>query len=186
MGYKLTTNPVKRQLHLLEQLAASRETLSIPTTNPRRLAYKIREAIAAAGEHSQYETLHSSISGRFKFREVTGAVIADCVEPDLPTIGMPIGEPSPSLPPARPEKKTLPDAATLIEVLAGALKFPDESELFFPGISLKTTERLKLYNWAEPKGWKYIDHSAGDGEGGLTLTKREVAEEILWTPEEDS
>jgi len=189
MGYDLSTNPIRRHLPQLEQLARSDVTLSFPADSPRRLAYKLRESINACQHHEQYVHLYDAIWTRFKFEEGLGAVIAKCLRKGD---GLIVGEglagegstsPPPVLTPTRPEKKTLPSALGLVEVLAGAIKFSDEEELYFPGVNLSNEEKPRLDKWALANEWKFIDHSALDGEGGLTLTKRNVSEDILWRAE---
>jgi hypothetical protein len=87
----------------------------------------------------------------------------------------------PEQPPEPPKKRTVTEASSLIDILAIAVQFHSDFELFFPNVELPEQEKLQLYNWTQDKpgvAWDFIDH----GEGGVTLTKQEVSDDIIWKP----
>jgi len=185
MGYNTSRATVQRHLPQLEQLKKAGEDgedMFFPTQIPRRLAHKLREALSAASKHKEYVELHTFIWPNFQFKEVKGGVMAlyiGSIEPVEDSIGETI---SSNNSPNRPLKKTLPDAVSLMDVVTQALTFPQETELYFPAATLEEGDKHKLKMWTEDKDWGFIDHSFGDDEGGLTLTKNDVEEEMLWTP----
>jgi hypothetical protein len=164
----------------LKQLAQARATLSFTTDDPKRLAYRLREAVAASGAHEEYADLYE-VNRHYKFKEEAHAVIA--IFFDSGVMGEPIG---PAIPRAIPEKKTMPGVFSFVDVLASCVKFGNEQELYFPDALVHPDEQKKLYEWCQTIGeWQYIDHTLGGGTG-LTLTKKELPEGIAWQPEEES
>jgi len=186
MGYNTSLATIKRHLPQLEQLkeAGERgENMFFPTQIPRRLAHKLREALSAAAKHKEFIEFHTLIWPNFQFKEAKGGVMALYIgdyEPVEDVVGETITIYSNS--PNRPLKKTLPDAVSLMDVVTQALTFTNETELYFPSATLEEDEKHKLAIWTEDKEWGFIDHSFGDDEGGLTLTKNDVEEEMLWKP----
>jgi hypothetical protein len=178
MGYSLTKHSVLRSLPQLKQLAKTRATLSFNTDDPKKFAYRLREAIAASGAHEEFAELYE-INQHYKFKEENGKVTAMYF--DMGALGEPIGESEVAT--ATRTKKEIPGVFDFMEVLATCLKNVNEHELYFPDAKLCSDEKYKLYMWCEPLDWTYIDHSHGGGTG-LTLTKDEIPEGIAWTPEE--
>jgi hypothetical protein len=84
--------------------------------------------------------------------------------------------------PRSPQKRSIPDALEYLEVLGAALKFPDEVELHFPNVVMLISDRRALLKWASANGWKYIDHEGA----GVTLTKKDVPNEVLWREEDEA
>lgn len=184
MGYTISRASVTRNKEQLEQLLKMKTTLVFrDVANPQKLAYKLREAIAAAAHYDEFKHL-AWLSTMYTFRTGVREVIAQYEILDIdPTIPMPerpgaeVEMPSKSIP--IPEKKTIPDAQGIMEVVGYVLKFPREQEIHFPNAVLMDEDRLKLHKWTQEQDWKYIDHD----EGGLTLTKRDIPKEVLWQPE---
>ena len=180
MGYNLTRHSVIRQLPQLEQLAQSKESLRFLTDEPRRLAYKIREAIHSCAAFPEFHHLHASIWPRFRLREVPQAVIAEYIgEKAHLSLATPMGQPlSHSQLDVAPQRKVLADPTTLLEVISSAISFDKTPELFFPNVKMSDGERLRLYKWTTQGEWLYIDHD----DGGLTLTQLEVEDGLAWEP----
>lgn len=178
MGYSLTRHSIIRNLPQLRQLAETRTTLRFPTDNPKRLAYKLREAVAACAAVEEYTHFFESINDNYKFREEGFAVVAEYFDVNASS-----ADPA-STPRAIPDKKIIAGISSLMDVLASAIKFSREAELFFPNAVLNFAEKATLYVWGEENGWSYIDHSRG-GNSGLTLTKKEIPEGVAWHPESE-
>lgn len=179
MGYNLSAHSVVRNLPQLETLAESKRTLRFPTAEPRRLAYKLREAIQAAKEHDQFRHLYDAIWPFYAFREERDAVVAEYLAGvrDVEAID---GQRMVLRPTeTRPMKKTLPGVRALIEVISAAIKYPRELTLFFPDAILSPGDKHKLSVWTKENDWAYLDHA----EGGVSLTHDIVPEEMIWSPE---
>lgn len=181
MGYNISRHSVMRQLPQLQALLHAEESLRFPTANPRRLAFKLREALKAAEAFPEFAEFAPLVT-RFRFREETGAVLAEYLgvidpeaveESDIPMFRNEV----------RPQKKTLPGAVFLMDILALVIKFTHEEELYFPDARLPEEDKARLDDWLneQSEAWNFIDHSYGGGQG-LTLTKKEVPEEIIWRP----
>lgn len=178
MGYNLSVHSVVRNLPQLEMLASERRTLTFPTDEPRRLAYKLREAIRAAKEHDEFRHLHAAIWPNYAFREERNGVVAEFIGTD----SMPADGEKPPLRSTelRPTKKTLPRLTALVEVLATAIKYSAEQTLYFPDARLSYEDKVKLYEWCFEREWEILDHD----DGGITLTKEDIPGDLLFTPEE--
>jgi hypothetical protein len=186
MGYSLSKHSIIRNLPQLKQLAEAHTTLRFVTADPKRLAYKLREAIAACGAHEEYKELHEILSRSYRFREKDHWVEAEYL--DVAAWGEPDDLPDSTGPAPRPftpaEKKVLAGVFALIDVLATALKYEGEQELYYPDAALTKAEKLKLYAYLTEQEWVYIDHTRGGGTG-LTLTKKELPEGVAWQPESE-
>lgn len=74
---------------------------------------------------------------------------------------------------------TLKDVNTLAGVVGAAIKFREEAEeVRFPHALLSLEEKKKLWQWGQTSNWRFIDHE----EEGITLTRRPIDEELLWSP----
>jgi hypothetical protein len=177
MGYTISRASVKRNKEQLEQLLKMKQTLVFKNiANPTRLAHKLREAIAAAGEFDEFKHL-AELKTMYRFRTGANTVIAQYevafVEPE------PLKKDDTQDPkPVAPEKKTMPDALNAMDVVGAAMKFSKEHEIHFPNAVLVDEDRIKLWRWTQEVEWNYIDH---DG-AGLTLTKKDIPEEVKWQP----
>jgi hypothetical protein len=181
MGYTVSRAVIQRNLEQLEQLLKLKTTLVFKgVSNPQKLAYKLREAINAAKAFEEYQHL-AELEFLYKFRVGPNELVAQFElldsSPEKP--GSNSDEKIPAKP-KPPEKKTIPDASTLLDLLGFALKFPNEHEILFPHVDLTSEDKLKLYEWTRGEGitWRFIDHE----EAGVTLTKRDVPKEVLWKP----
>lgn len=187
MGYNLSRSSFERNKPTLEALMHREESLQIPHAQPRRLAYKLREALRAAAEFEDTRKYYDYIWPRFRFREVAGAVLCEYVvesyEETPSDTSAPRSAASDSL--SRP-RKTLPDITTVIDIIAVALKFSAEPELYFPDANLSLSNLERLYSWTQKSSeeWQIIFHAI-DGSGGLTLTQKPIAPELVWAPDEN-
>ena len=183
MGYNKTVHAIQRIEPQLKQLLSERRTLDFPTSKPARLAHRFREALVAAAEFDEYHE-YAALKPFYRFRELNGGVRAEYIGEHEPTpMGIPVNEPARPAPAIAPERKQFPEVRELLEVLAIAAKFgASNSELYFPSVHLSPLDKQRLFNWTSGKEWKYIDHHVSDGEGGITLTKKTVPEEILFHP----
>jgi len=181
VGYNLTKQTVERQLEKLQVLYDTRQTRDFPSSNPRSLSYKLREAIKAAAIHNQYRHF-TELQYIYKFKTLDGSVRAEYTGyvPHVETV-RPAREDEPGEVPVDIETLHIPDAITLFDVIGAGLNFPHAPELHFQNVRLFMGEQEKLYKWGKEIGWKLIEHP---GEG-VTLTKREVDDSILWTPERE-
>lgn len=187
MGYNLTKHSILRNLTQLEQLAQAQASLRFDSLRPERLAANLREAIlACAHNQDEYKYLHDALNGRYRFKVEKNHIIAEFVGDVNQAKGKEVKEKSlESRPEGRrlsiPEKKTISMALSLMDVMAAAYRFEEDEELYFPNSILDENDRLALYNWTqeEDNSWQYIDQM----DKGLTLTKKEVPDEILWRPD---
>lgn len=182
MGYNLTKATVERMKERLEVLYATRKTRDFPSSKPRSLAYKFREAITASKCHHEFRH-YSELDYIYQFKVLEGSVRAHYT-------GYRIAEKSPIVRPSQEndpgseviveaETLHLPGADTLLDVIGAGLKFAQGTpEIHFPNTRLLYDELVKLHTWTENFGWKIISH----GIAGLTLTKRDVDEVIVWKP----
>ena len=182
MGYNLSRHSVIRNRPQLDQLLEALEfkaSLHFPTSSPAKLAYKLREALLASLEHPEFEYYFNSLASAFVFKITPNGVFAEFQEnPVGEVVERVVGSPKPR----SPQKRSIPDAMDYLEVLGAAMKFQTEDELHFPNVIMLISDRRDLLSWASANGWKYIDHEGA----GVTLTKREVPEEVLWREEDES
>jgi hypothetical protein len=176
VGYTKTRAVVKRNLEQLERLYRAKTTLTFKSDNPTELAYKLREAIAAAKEFSEYEHL-AELRTMYKFRTAPGRVIAlySVTEAPVETAEASVKTPEKK---RKRKRKVVVDAVTLLDIVGAMIDFVDEEEVQFININLSEEDLFKAFVWGKENGWKLINHE----EAGITLTKRDVPEEVLWTP----
>lgn len=174
MTYNLSRRSVERLLPSLKKLYEEQQTIKFKTDNPRRLAYMLREAIAASRRHKEYSKYYK-LRLMYRFREEPDAVVAEFtgvhVEPEK------VAQVKPQ---QSGEVKEIEGIRDLPEVIAAAVRFRDALELYFPDARLTREGKLKLYEWSRQTGWAYIDQE----DVGLTLTHRQVDSYLLWSPED--
>ena len=181
MGYNKTRNSVVRNKMQLDHLLKSRKTLHFPTDAPTELAYKLREAIAAAGCFAEYKHYHE-LHRIYTFKEVDDGVLAVFIPVNIKPSEISdadVTQVTPSK--AAPKKKIITDAITLIELLSAVMLWQGEYELVFPNVELSDEDRERLFEFVSDKPWQYIDHE----DSGVTLTKNpDIPKEVLWAPQE--
>jgi len=183
MGYTISHASIIRNKAQLDQMLETKASLRFDHDDPKKLAYKIREAIASAIElseaHPEFKK-YGELRECYTLRQGERVVVAEYSIPMEYLEGTKLeGEIKPPKP-TPPKRKTLPDALSLADVLVYAIKLESDFELHFPSAVLDTDDRLTLFHWTEEEEqiWRYIDHDSS----GVTLTKREVPEEVLWRP----
>lgn len=180
MGYNLSRFSVNRNLPQLDLLLNAETDIRFETNEPRKLASKLREALLASREFEDLVYLYDGINPNFTFIEEENAVLAKY---NFVSDGVPVGEmdvrEDHKL--ARQAKGTVESARTLLDVIGGGVK-GDEGryeEIYFPNAVLSREDQKRLWDWTETTDWGFIDHQ----EKGLTLTKSEEYEGIVWRPE---
>ena len=193
MGYKTGRIGIVRVKPLLDRLIEARENresvlFSVDNSDEsERLAYKLREAIATSYRLPEFKDYHTKLHGIFAFKATKKGVYARLKVLPAIVVGMPEGV---SIDNAKkekdkPKKGTIPEAVTLEDVLLGAIKGDEGGmlSLYFKNVILNEERKERLWVWTQSLevDWKYVDHK----EKGLTLTKDEIKEEILWRPKPD-
>ena len=188
MGYNISRHSFIRNKPQLDNLLTLRRTFEIPTAHPRRLAMKLWEAIKSAkmlakkfpdGDFEKYVEL----GHLYKFRQTQTGVrcewVMTAVEQDILVDDEAV--PTQSLP--APTKMQFPEAISLIDVIATAIEHGDAPEIHFPNANLSEEDKKKLFAWTKQEDvvWSFISHD----NAGLTLTTKEVPEEILWRPKDE-
>lgn len=192
MGYNLTIGPPRRMEDYLKKLLHRKETIRFATDDPHSLAYKLREAIAASAEHERF-IQYAKLKDMYKFRNQGDHVLAEYQRTfpqervdgkDLaPELDEDDDAPEAPEPEPGPSEMEVPEAESLTEVVSFVLERGGQySELIFPNATLMTPHLRRLHGFTKDRDWSIIER----GEEGITLTRREVPEEITWTPEEDS
>lgn len=170
MSYNITRNAVDRMTHYLEILVENEmDKVFFESDNPSSLAYRLREAIFAVRKYpecSQFHTLYDEYRIGVRINGV------ECIQGIRDGAHVPV-------PAQRVGTIHLPEITTLTGLLGAAIRFKHTDELVFENVNLHPADKLHLYEWTGQRDWQYIDHLGA----GLTLTKQEVDEELLWTPE---
>ena len=196
--YKTTRDIFTRHEQTVKILLENRVTHIFRTENPRRIAYQLREAIHVAGLHDDLEA-YAALRDLYSFElhpgfvrarwrgevEITKVEIqADSVEADrsggkelsndeLEVEGKPFKD--------KLDVARLPNLFTLSGVIEGVKRFgPRVLEVYCPDAKLTEDELARLFRWAKEKGWTLIDNE----DAGLTLTHKDVPEELRWIPKE--
>lgn len=173
MGYNESYGTVRRMKRHLDELFRRQETVDFSSDEPKSLAYKLREAIHAAQFWDQYEHYHQ-LKEYFQFEVRPDRVRCRFMSPEPVTISDSQGKTRDE----ETDKMIVNDVDSLMAVIGAAMEHENESEIFFPSAVLLDPDKSRLHGFAKDSGWKIIDHE----EGGVTLTKKEIPEEIQWTP----
>jgi len=181
MGYNLSRFSVNRNKPQLDILLTATSDIRFDTRTPRKLFYKLREALLASREFKDLKHYYDIINSNFTFREEKYAIVA---EYNPVPVGVPVGEvdvrEDSGL--SKQVKGTIETARTLLDVVGGGVEGDKEEyeEIYFPNAVLKIEDQKKLWDWTETTEWGFIDHQ----EKGLTLVKGDEFGDILWRPEE--
>ena len=191
MGYKTGRIGIVRVKPLLDRLIEAkenRESVLFSVQDPveaEKLAYKLREAIATAYRLPEFKDYHTQLHGIFAFKNTKKGVYARLKVLPAIVVGTTEGISVDKVKEERSPKGTIPEAVVLEDVLLGAMKGSEEGmlSLYFKNVILNDERKEKLWAWTQGLDveWKYVDH----GDRGLTLTKEEIKEEILWKPKPD-
>lgn len=198
MTYNTSRRVCVRMHRFLKELDQQRTTIDFHSRDPKRLAYNLREAMYACEFHSDfkkyvglrdYYTFHvmnDRVRARFKgvpepqvrYLEVerkaqkAGPKDTEDLLREIDELGGAYQETLDTLP--------IPKVETLSEAIGASLRYGEACrELHFPDLRLSAQDMGRLYRWAREKEWKLVDNL----EGGITLTKKKVDPELVWTPE---
>ncbi len=180
MGYNLTRHVIRRNRPQLDQLYTLKETIRFHSTTPSRLAYKLREAIAACGEFKELSEYHRILS-YYTIRQEASSVLAEYNDSPIgiPTREMVVEEVKPL--PAQPTKRSVIGALGLVDVLSELIGNGEKEEISFPSVVLSLKDKRSLLDWTRVNDWTYIDHE----EQGITVTSLTVDPSIAWSPEDE-
>lgn len=175
MTYNKSRGAVYRHRAYLDAMLNGRKTLSWPSSNPNSLAYKIREALAAAQEYEIFERYHE-LKHLYRISVNGGWVEAVYLGPE--------DDPISGLLARKPQRMRIEEASSVQAVVGACIELHERAvELFFPNVIVEDEENLApLFRWGarHMPPWKIIHH----GEEGLTMTRRpDVDKEFIWTPE---
>lgn len=154
----------------LRELLSSRQTLSWHHPEPKKLAYKLHEAIAAAKENPRFR-VYADLRAFYRIKTESTKVVAYWIGES------PIPE-EPASPPSKVPTLTISDPLSINGILGAAIKFSDNPEIYFSNPILRDDDLTKLYRWTSQTKWHIINH----GEAGITLSKN-VREELQWKPQ---
>ena len=183
MGYNLSRFSFNRNKPQLDQLLTAECDIRFETEDPRKLFSKLREALLSSKKFEDLKHYYDTINPKFTFRQEKNAIIAEYAS--IP-IGVPVGEND-----IQDNNKVLErnnlrgeieSARTLLDVIGGGVEGDKEGyeEIYFPNSVLNPEDQGALWDWTQTTEWEFIDHQ----EKGLTLTKRQGFEDIVWRPEE--
>jgi len=201
MPYKTSRETFDKYEPTLKILLENRATHIFHTETPRRIGYLLREAIYIASlypdlkEYTALRDLYSFeihptfVRARWrgpseieKVEIVPGPAEADrtgdkevLTDAELELEGSPLKD--------KLDVCTLPNIINLSGVIEGVNRFgPRVLEVYCPDAHLEEDDLARLYRWAKEKGWTLIDND----DLGLTLTHKDVLEEIKWLPSSSS
>lgn len=171
MSYSLNKQNIDRLISYLDILVESQAMeIGFECEDSTKLAYKLREAFFASRHYPEYEKYHT-LQGDYKILARVHNVICKRIEKggkhfrvEQVIVGA----------------MQLPEITQLTGVFGAAIRFPHVEELWFPNVNLIPESKLRVYEWTAERDWQYIDHHGS----GITLTKKEVEEDLLWSPED--
>jgi len=183
MGYNISKNSILREKALLDDLLDFKKTVTIPSANPRRRVSRIWEALKSAEKlqkrHPEFSK-YIILKDQYRFRQLSTGVRCEWISNE---VDFKESETEKSNLIKQPTRMDLPEATSLVDVIAGAMRFEDAPEIRFSNAVLRDEDKIRLYKWTTESGvkWTFIPHD----DAGLTLTTREVPKEILWKPQEE-
>lgn len=193
MAYNLTRFSVMRNKDILDTaIQAKGASLKIWTNKPRELAYKLREAVAASEKFEDTSYIHRTFKD-YVIRVGENFVLIERRERIEITKTEVLGGPAVEMKEPEPKQETLPlpprivpEVTTLPEILLTVTSEREDTpveEYIFPSAQdLSPNAKKRLNDWAKAAGWKYIDQD----EKGLTLTRKDVPEELLFDEGEET
>lgn len=164
MAYNKSPNVVVRNQRYLDEMHQNKRTLRWPSSDPKGLAYRIREALAVARMHEQF-TIYHTLHAFFRIRIRAEWVEAEYIGP----------------PPAReqtvvPTVESFPEVMTVQEVVGICISHGVEyEEAHFPAAQLNKEELKILSKWGKGNGWTLIVH-----DQGITMTQKKVDPLLAW------
>ena len=210
MAYRTSRAPYDELKSIIDDLLTQRETLNIYTEAPRRLCWRLREALHCCRYHEDL-TKYTILEKLYAFEEHDDHVRARYRGSDeITKIEVRPGDRertrtakgSRKVPKLEPEEKrelieeeeidtttaamhraldtaTLKRVTNLAGIIEGTKKYGLRvMEVFFPDARLTEEDKGRLYRWTKENGWLIVDME----DAGLTLSKREEAEDLQWKP----
>lgn len=171
MGYNTSKSSVIRNKAQLERIMKEKRTLLFGHSDPDRLAYKLREALAAAQYHEEYFHIYEALAPFVTFRRHPEGVLA--VYEDWGKVHL-IGK-SPEDQPKQP--LILNDILELAEVIGALIQHAHEEEILFKELPLPDSQLKSLYAFSSDQGWRIV--KKGDD---LLLSKNDSHIPNEWTP----
>lgn len=164
MGYSKSKISVERSKDLLELLVKSNANVTIKSTNPSKLAYKVREAFRVAKLYPSTYPNYQDLNERFVIKtkddkvifEIRDALVTNAIEELANSLTL-----------------NLPECKSIFEII-GALVKHKPVEVQFPN-ALVTSQLDVLYNWTSKNGY-YINNVMP-----LILSRTETPES--WKPQ---
>jgi hypothetical protein len=171
MPYNISKAVVNRSRRYLDEMLNNPRTITWPAVSPRKLAYKVREALFAAKRHKDFAIYHL-LHDNFRIREYPGYVEAEYIGPPVNALGTTIVE-----------GVTVEEATDIRGVVGAVIKYGvTVDEIRFPNVRATDEELAIVYKWGmnEKPIWRLISHE----DNGITMTRRQGLDEIFfWKPE---
>jgi hypothetical protein len=172
MSYNISKAAVDRMRDYLDVLVESElAEVVFEHEHVSQLAYRLREAFFAAQHFPDFSQYHNL---RREYRVFVGVRAVTCRRVEHK--GEHFQQPAHLV-----GSIHLSEITMLTGVFGAALRFKVAQQLVFPNVIPIREDKIKLWEWTATRDWQYIDH----GEGGITLTKNEVDEDLLWSPEDE-
>ena len=166
MGYTKTTNAIVRVREYLDEMVIGVADLEWPSNDPR-LAFYIREGIAAAKHHSILD--YATLGGKYIIRSKEGKIVAELRNK------LPLDE--------LRARMTIKDAIDGASVIGAAIQYR-RPEMYFPNAQLTEDDLQLLHVWATSVSYFIIAHEP-EALTSVTLTKRDPGE-LRWEPSDEA
>lgn len=169
MGYSTSKETIDRVRDLLDVvLLVENEIVSIPTKNPRRLAYAVRDALNSCKQYES-EKKYLVIQDRFKIKQGEGKVLFEPREYPRDKIekGTPIANLRESY--SNNSEISLSGLSSALEVIGACIEHKAHS-MIFPDAKLQPLELTKAAGWCSRNNY-HISNNAP-----LTITKNEPSQ----------
>jgi hypothetical protein len=149
---------------------SSAEAIVFPCEHSGQFAFQLRQAFFAARHHDEFGLYHG-LKDDYRVHAGIAQVTCKRVQKDGEHFRVDA---------AIVGQLRLEEITSLTGVFGAAIRFKNVEELWFPSCNLIPKDRLRVYEWTASRDWQYIDHLGS----GMTLTKKEVDEDLLWSPED--
>ena len=172
MPYNTSKAVVHRSRRYLDEMLRAGKSITFPTSDPKRLAYRLREAIYTTTRYKDF-TIYHPLHENFRIRPKSGWVEAEY-----------IGPPTDVSLDAEAAVFTVAEVTSLNEVVGAVIKFGSRiEEIHFPNARLSLADLRVIWEWGHKDGWNLIWHD----DLGITITRRQgVSEEFFWSPPEET
>lgn len=156
MGYSHSKQAIERVRPLLDAVLIADQRTSIPSTHPQKLAYALREALAASRVAKDEDHKYASLLVKFKLRVKKDRIVFE------PRDAVEAGDPVVELIESR-QALEVPNVTQVLQIVGACIQH--KSDLIFPDAKLNDDEIAQLTKWTSKNGYD-IDTSLP-----LTLTK---------------